>query len=90
MQADTVVCSSLVCTALNLTSINTARSAIPATVVANGQQLPMVEINFLCVHKKLRSKRLAPVMIKVGVNHVACMLPLASGRAVGVQGGVGS
>ena len=24
----------------------------------------MVEINFLCVHKKLRSKRLAPVMIK--------------------------
>jgi hypothetical protein len=26
----------------------------------------MVEINFLCVHKKLRSKRLAPVMIKVG------------------------
>ena len=27
--------------------------------------LPMVEINFLCVHKKLRSKRLAPVLIKV-------------------------
>ena len=26
----------------------------------------MVEINFLCVHKKLRSKRLAPVLIKVG------------------------
>ena len=25
----------------------------------------MVEINFLCVHKKLRSKRLAPVLIKV-------------------------
>jgi glycylpeptide N-tetradecanoyltransferase len=24
----------------------------------------MVEINFLCVHKKLRSKRLAPVLIK--------------------------
>jgi Myristoyl-CoA:protein N-myristoyltransferase, N-terminal domain len=23
-----------------------------------------VEINFLCVHKKLRSKRLAPVLIK--------------------------
>ena len=26
--------------------------------------IPMVEINFLCVHKKLRSKRLAPVLIK--------------------------
>ena len=24
----------------------------------------MSEINFLCVHKKLRSKRLAPVLIK--------------------------
>ena len=24
----------------------------------------MVEINFLCVHKKLRTKRLAPVLIK--------------------------
>lgn len=32
----------------------------------------MVEINFLCVHKKLRSKRLAPVLIKEitrRVNH---------------------
>merc|ERR1712183_264984 len=26
--------------------------------------IKMVEINFLCVHKKLRSKRLAPVLIK--------------------------
>ncbi|KAL0179785.1 hypothetical protein M9458_025227 [Cirrhinus mrigala] len=24
----------------------------------------MVEVNFLCVHKKLRSKRVAPVLIK--------------------------
>lgn len=24
----------------------------------------MVEVNFLCVHKKLRAKRLAPVLIK--------------------------
>ena len=30
----------------------------------------MVEINFLCVHKKLRSKRLAPVLIKVGGQHL--------------------
>jgi glycylpeptide N-tetradecanoyltransferase len=27
-------------------------------------QQTLVEINFLCVHKKLRSKRLAPMMIK--------------------------
>ena len=25
---------------------------------------PLTEINFLCVHKKLRSKRLAPVLIR--------------------------
>lgn len=24
----------------------------------------MVEVNFLCVHKKLRSKRMAPVLIR--------------------------
>ena len=28
------------------------------------ETMQMVEINFLCVHKKLRSKRLAPVLIK--------------------------
>ena len=43
-------------------------SAIPATVAVNGGEgIEMVEINFLCVHKKLRSKRLAPVLIKVCV-----------------------
>ena len=30
----------------------------------SSSQQPMVEINFLCVHKKLRSKRVAPVLIK--------------------------
>jgi hypothetical protein len=39
-------------------------SAIPAHVRVRASSLPMVEINFLCVHKKLRSKRLAPVLIK--------------------------
>lgn len=39
-------------------------SAIPAKVRAYENELPIVEINFLCVHKKLRSKRLAPVLIK--------------------------
>jgi hypothetical protein len=32
---------------------------------ANGSHVKAVEINFLCVLKKLRSKRLAPVLIKV-------------------------
>lgn len=39
-------------------------SGIPATVRANAARLSTVEINFLCVHKKLRHKRLAPVLIK--------------------------
>lgn len=42
-------------------------SAIPATVRVRAADVPMVEINFLCVHKKLRSKRLAPVLIRVRV-----------------------
>jgi len=29
-----------------------------------GSTFPAAEINFLCVHKKLRSKRLTPVLIK--------------------------
>jgi Myristoyl-CoA:protein N-myristoyltransferase, N-terminal domain len=40
-------------------------SAIPARVRVNSSTIDMVEINFLCVHKKLRAKRLAPVLIKV-------------------------
>lgn len=39
-------------------------SAIPAQMRVYENELPVVEINFLCVHKKLRSKRLAPVLIK--------------------------
>ena len=39
-------------------------SAIPAQIRIHTQSKAMVEINFLCVHKKLRSKRLAPVLIK--------------------------
>lgn len=39
-------------------------SGIPANVRVNDNKMPMVEINFLCVHKKLRTKRLAPVLIK--------------------------
>lgn len=39
-------------------------TGIPANIQVYEQQVKMVEINFLCVHKKLRSKRLAPVLIK--------------------------
>ncbi len=39
-------------------------SAIPCTMQVGGSTMKMAEVNFLCVHKKLRSKRLAPVLIK--------------------------
>jgi len=39
-------------------------TAIPANIQVYSDTVKMVEINFLCVHKKLRSKRLAPVLIK--------------------------
>jgi len=47
-------------------------SAVPADIRVHEKIAPMVEINFLCVHKKLRAKRLAPVLIKEitrRVNH---------------------
>ncbi|KNC85039.1 glycylpeptide N-tetradecanoyltransferase 1 [Sphaeroforma arctica JP610] len=39
-------------------------SATPAHIQVHDKENKMVEINFLCVHKKLRAKRLAPVLIK--------------------------
>lgn len=39
-------------------------AAIPATIRVHSNSIKMVEINFLCVHKKLRAKRLAPVLIR--------------------------
>lgn len=39
-------------------------TGIPANIQVYDANVNMVEINFLCVHKKLRSKRLAPVLIK--------------------------
>lgn len=39
-------------------------SAIPAQISIYQVERRMVEINFLCVHKKLRSKRVAPVLIR--------------------------
>ena len=39
-------------------------SAIPSTLRAHDEILRVVEVNFLCVHKKLRNKRVAPVLIR--------------------------
>ena len=39
-------------------------TGIPADMRVRGRSIHMAEINFLCVHKKLRDKRLAPVLIK--------------------------
>jgi glycylpeptide N-tetradecanoyltransferase len=39
-------------------------SGVPTTIKIHDHTIRVVEINFLCVHKKLRSKRLAPVLIK--------------------------
>jgi glycylpeptide N-tetradecanoyltransferase len=39
-------------------------SGTPQKISVNKKHINMVEINYLCVHKKLRSKRLAPVLIK--------------------------
>lgn len=47
-------------------------SGIPLNVVANQKEVKMCEINFLCVHQKLRAKKLAPVLIKEITRRVNC------------------
>ncbi|KAJ7120190.1 Myristoyl-CoA:protein N-myristoyltransferase, N-terminal domain-containing protein [Mycena epipterygia] len=39
-------------------------SGVPITLRVRGQVFSASEVNYICVHKKLRSKRLAPVLIK--------------------------
>lgn len=39
-------------------------SGVPITLRIRTNTVPCSEINFMCVHKKLRSKRLAPVLIR--------------------------
>ncbi|PIN20658.1 N-myristoyl transferase [Handroanthus impetiginosus] len=39
-------------------------TGVPARIRVRDALVLMAEVNFLCVHKKLRSKRLTPVMIK--------------------------
>ncbi|ESO02889.1 hypothetical protein HELRODRAFT_81102, partial [Helobdella robusta] len=47
-------------------------SAIPAHIRVYHHKQLMVEINFLCVHKKLRAKRVAPVLIREVTRRVNC------------------
>ena len=39
-------------------------TGVPASLRVNGAAIEAAEINFLCVHKKLRAKRLTPLLIK--------------------------
>ena len=39
-------------------------SGTPIKTTINGNNIKMAEINFLCVHSKLRNKRLSPTLIK--------------------------
>jgi glycylpeptide N-tetradecanoyltransferase len=47
-------------------------SAIPVHLCIYGKEQKMVEINFLCVNKTYRDKRLAPVLIKEITRRVHC------------------
>ncbi|KAJ5524126.1 Glycylpeptide N-tetradecanoyltransferase [Penicillium frequentans] len=39
-------------------------SGLPTNINIHTQTIKVIEINFLCIHKRLRSKRLAPLLIK--------------------------
>ena len=39
-------------------------TGVPAKVMVKGKAIDLAEINFLCIHKKLRAKRLAPMLIR--------------------------
>lgn len=54
-----LICFALLCDLLNLDNFQSS-----LLIFALSRIVSMVEINFLCVHKKLRSKRVAPVLIR--------------------------
>ena len=47
-------------------------SGVPATMRMRQHSQLLVEINFLCIHKKLRANRLAPVLIREITRRVNC------------------
>jgi glycylpeptide N-tetradecanoyltransferase len=48
-------------------------TGIPVLANVYDKSMKMAEINFLCVHKKLRAKRLAPVLIREVTRRVNCL-----------------
>ena len=54
-----LICFALLCDLLNLDNFQSSLLIFTLSRIVS-----MVEINFLCVHKKLRSKRVAPVLIR--------------------------
>ena len=67
----------------DLSTASVPVAAVPATISIRSNIKSMVEINFLCVHKKLRSKRLTPLLIKVTL-----LLCIDLATAVSASGGV--
>jgi glycylpeptide N-tetradecanoyltransferase len=48
-------------------------SGIPVKMMVHGKERTMAEINFLCVHNKLRTYRLAPMLIREITRRVNCL-----------------
>lgn len=48
-------------------------SGVPADIQVYDSKMKLIEINFLCVHKKLRLKRLAPTLIKEVTRRINLM-----------------
>lgn len=48
-------------------------SGIPVTLFINGDILEIFQVNFLCVHSKLRNKRLTPVIIEEMFRRWRCI-----------------
>ena len=61
-------------------------TGIPAEVSANGKRLKVAEINFLCVHKKLRRKNFAPVLIREVTRRINFERRVAGGGVHGWGG----
>ncbi len=51
-------------------------TSLPAAAQVYGKKVKMVEINFLCVHKQYRDKRLAPALITGAARWILCVVLL--------------
>lgn len=68
---DKYVSTLLLCVMLERSKLS-PNSCFCNVFVSFSRRKKMVEINFLCVHKKLRSKRVAPVLIREITRRVNC------------------